>query len=76
MKKFFPATQTSALGDSPRDRPVYYLSLSTNYFSTPPGVCGNKKNPSHFIESGPVENGQDDPRSQNPQLRSTIVGKP
>src|SRR6266702_7169196 len=25
-----------------------YLSFSTNYFSTPPGVCLNKKSPSHF----------------------------
>src|SRR5205809_6750531 len=24
------------------------FSFSTNYFSTPPGVCQNKKSPSHF----------------------------
>src|SRR6266699_3099178 len=24
------------------------FSFSTNYFSTPPGVCHNKKSPSHF----------------------------
>src|SRR3989442_178524 len=37
------------ISPSIQDRCLFsYLSFSTNYFSTPPGVCQNKKSPSHF----------------------------
>ena len=41
-------------------RPNCYLSFSANYcfsvisFSTPPGVCQNKKSPSHFQPRTPI----------------------
>ncbi len=62
-KKIFPATQNSPFGKNigarnGPERSFHLLfvssyssaifSFSTNYFSTPPGVCLNKKSPSHF----------------------------
>src|SRR6266446_3755309 len=63
-KKIFPATQNSALGNSLRV--VIFSFLLT--ISRPPGVCQNKKTPSHFIESCPHNPARTspDPRSATP----------
>src|SRR5438445_12305334 len=43
-----------------------YLSFSTNYFSTPPGVCLNKKTPSHFQNKTTTEAGEESATGRRP----------